>query len=196
MPWQEIVIGLVLFWVIVPMVLVAVGLPFKKNKGERKFKDGTKTTQYDLPSWLKWMSNPEDGLTGDSKGWYWNEKMAGKPDWFKMWWWSGVRNTWNYLKRFVIGIDVREYTFHKLVGDDYVRDDLKNQGFQIIYAKPRKGWFPRPMLYWVKELHNGHGICFQLGWKIKLSHETVVEKDEWDYFKGITFEPNPYKDLT
>lgn len=189
-------IAVLMFFIIAPMMLTAIGLPFKKSLGKRKFKDGTKIDHYDLPDWMKWMQNPEDGLTGDSRGWYWNEKMAGKPTWFKMWWWSGVRNTWNYLKRCVIGIDVRKFEIKKLCGQDYVRDDLVNQGFQILYAAPKKGFFVRPMLYWVKPLRGSKGICFQLGWKIELEDNTRIREDEIDYFVGATFELNPYKDLS
>ena len=197
-----------LLWLLLPMVLVAIGLPFAQRRSNLPvtFSQYKNPEPYkydiDLPDWLRWLQNVEDGLMGDDRGWFWNVyKPALVPDswWanptFKMWWWSAIRNPWNYLKRFVIGIDVRHFTFHKLIGDDYVRDDLNNQGFQILVAMPKNGWLPRPMLYWVKELHNGRGICFQFGWKIKLSHGKLVERDEWDYWKGITLEPNPFKNL-
>jgi len=197
MKWYYWAGSFVAFWVFLPSLLVAIGLPFKQEQGLRTFDNGDPTIQYDLPDWLRWLQNVEDGLTGDSRGWYWHEYFpAWVPDWYKSWWWSAWRNPWNYLKRNVIGIDVREFTFHKLVGEDYVRDDLDSQGFQILYAMPNDGIFPRPMLYWVKELHNGRGICFQFGWKIKLNHNNAIYLDEHDNFKGWTFEPNPYKDLT
>lgn len=197
-------ICLVAFWVFAPPVLVAIGLPFKVRKGHRKL-DGVIVENFDLPDWLKWLQNEEDGLTGDKRGDYWTQDrfrpgVIPKRLWasplFKMWWWSGIRNPWNYLKRSIFGIDIRNFSFHKLAGQDYVRDDLDNQGFQILYAKSRHGRLPRPMLYYVREIRNGRGICLQIGWKIKLSHNDVVYSDEYDNFKGLTFEPNPYKDLT
>jgi len=185
------------FWVFAPLVLVAVGLPFKRYKGDRLLNNGKTIKQYELPDWLGWLHNLEDGLTGDWRGWYWFEYFPDwVPGWFKMLWWSGVRNPWNKLKRFVIGIDVRQYNIVKLCGVDYVRDDLDSQGFQILIAHPLDGGLPRPMLYWVKDLHKGRGICFQFGWKIKLEHNDIKYVDEYDYWKGFTFEPNIYKDLT
>ena len=188
--------------IVIPMVVVAIGLPFAKPMRWIEFslykKPVSGMYQLQLPSWMKWFQNPEDGLIGDSRGWYWNTYFPKwVPAWFKMWWWSGVRNPYNYLKRIVIGVDIREYTFHKLVGQDYVRDDFDNCGFQILYAKPKKGWLPRPMLYWVRRWgSSNHGICMQLGWKIKLEHNTSTEKYKWDNFKGCTFEPNPFKDIS
>ena len=197
----------VLFWfalfiVVLPMIAVAIGVIYRKACGIVQFTEHiypyAMYIKYDVPAWLKWFSNPEDGLIGDSRGWYWNTYFpVWVPAWFKMWWWSAIRNPWNYLKRFVIGINIRKFTFHKLCGQDYVRDDLMHCGFQILYAKPKKGWFPRPMLYWVRRWGSSdRAIVVQVGWKIKLSHDGLIEKDEWDYFKGITFEPNFYKDIS
>ena len=182
--------------------MVAVGLPFAKPTRYIKFTQYKSPTsgvyQMQLPDWLKWFSNPEDGLTGDSRGWYWNTYFpAWVPSWFKMWWWSGVRNPYNYLKRIVIGLDIRKFTFHKLCGQDYVRDDFNSCGFQILYARPKSGWLVRPMLYWVRRWgQSDRAIVVQIGWKIKLSHNSAIEEDEWDNFKGVTFEPNFYKDIS
>lgn len=193
---------LILAVILVPMVVVGIGMFFKKPIKEVEFtihkEPEPKVTMYDLPNWLKWFQNPEDGLIGDIRGWYWNTYFpVWVPAWFKMWYWSAVRNTYNYFKRIVIGIDIREYTFHKLVGDDYVRDDLENEGFQILYAKPVKGGIPKPMLYWVKRWGKSkRGICLQIGWKIKLSHNHETYDKDIDYYKGCTLEPNFFKDLS
>jgi len=181
----------------VPFILVGFGLFFKHRLGIREFEDGTIIQNYELPDWLKWLQNPEDNLTGDKRGWYWNIYMAGKPDWFKMLWWSAWRNPFNYLKRVVIGVDIRDYTFHKLCGQDYVRDDLRSTGFQILYAKPKGGGFPRPMLYWVRTWgSSSRAIVWQFGWKIKLEHNSATYKNEWDHFKGLTFEPQVFKNIS
>ena len=181
-----------------PLVLVGVGLPFKHNLGARTLTNGVTITQYELPDWLKWCHNPEDHLTGDKDGRYWTDYFpVWLPAWFKMWWWSGWRNPFNYLKRVVIGIDIRDYTFHKLCGQDYVRDDMRSPGFQILYAKPKAGGMVRPMLYWVRPWGNStRAIVWQWGWKIKLSHGTAEYDDEMDYFKGLTFEPQLFKDIS
>lgn len=184
------------FIVFAPPVLVAVGLPFRRSLGVRVFDDGRVADNYELPDWLLWLQNPEDHLTGDRRGWFWYDSWAADyPELFRMWWWSGWRNPWNHFKRKVLGIDVRKFDIVKVCGADYVRDDLTNQGFQILVAWPKDGWFPRPMLYWVREIHNGRGICLQLGWKIRLAHNSVRYAKDIDYFVGFTFEPNPYKDL-
>ena len=119
------------------MALVAIGLLFKKDLGARTFKNGVTVQNYELPNWLKWLHNPEDHLTGDKRGWYWCEYMAGEPAWLKMWWWSAWRNPLNYFKRVVIGVDVRGYTFHKLCGQDYVRDDYAARAFKFFTLNPK-----------------------------------------------------------
>lgn len=186
---------LVFVLVVTPALLVAIGLFFKKDLGLRVFTDGTPVNNYELPNWLKWMQNPEDNLTGDKRGWYWNIKMAGKSDWFKMWWWSGVRNTYNYFKRITIGCDVRKHVITKVCGQDYVRDDFNSTGFQILIA--RGEGLPKPALYWVRRWgKTNRAIVVQLGWKIKLSHNGVIYEDDLDYYKGMTAEPNPFKDIS
>lgn len=192
-----IALSVILVVPVMSFSLVGLGLFFKEDRGNRVFKDGTSTTQYDLPQWLLWLTNPEDGLTGDHRGWYWNTYMAGRPDWWKMLIWSAWRNPFNYLKRFVIGIDIRNYAFNKVCGQDYVRDDFDSTGFQVLRAVPiEAGRFNKYSLYWVHRYgQSDHAFVMQLMWKIKLEHNTAVEKDEWDYFKGFTFEINPYKNI-
>ncbi len=187
----------VLFLLMLPLLLVAMGLPFRRYLGIRKFTNGLQTNDYELPDWLLWLHNPEDHLTGDKRGWYWFEYFpAWVPAWFKMLWWSGWRNPFNYLKRVVIGIDILDYTFHKLCGQDYVRDDMRSTGFQILYAKPKAGGMVKPMLYWVRPWgKTTRALVWQWGWKIKLEHNTAVYEEQWDYFKGFTFEPQFYKDI-
>lgn len=181
---------------VLSFLLVGIGLCFKKDLGVRTFTDGYTVQNYELPDWLKWLQNPEDNLTGDKRGWYWTVYMDGKPAWFKMLWWSAWRNPFNYLKRVVIGIDIRQFSFHKLCGADEVRDDFYQTGFQILYAKPLMGGWPRPMLYWVRRWgYSNRAIVVQLGWKIKLSHAGATYSYKWDYFKGLTFEVQPAKKI-
>lgn len=180
---------------VLPAILVAVGIPFRRHLGLRSFQDTSVIRHYDLPHWLLWLQNPEDGLTGDKRGWYWNVKTRGWPDWLKMWWWSGVRNPWNYFKRITIGCDVRNHSIVKVYGDDYVRDDLVNTGFQILLAKG--SGIPKPALYWVKRYgQSNRAIVVQLGWKLKLEHNNIQYEDPLDYYKGLTFEINPFKDVS
>jgi hypothetical protein len=183
--------------VIIPTLAVGLGLLFKVDKGLRHFSDGTTIQHYDLPSWLKWFSNPIDGLTGDRRGWYWNIYMEGKPAWLKMFWWSAFRNQYNYLKRYVIGIDMREYVVTKIAGQDVVRDSFEGTGFHILKATPDDGGWNKYTLYWVMRwFKSNRAIVVQLGWKIKLSHNGMHQEDESKYWKGFTIEPNPFKDIS
>jgi len=187
-------------WVL-SAVLVGVGLFFKKDLGDRAFSDGTVVRNYELPDWLWWSQNPEDNLTGDKRGWYWNIYMEGRPDWWKMWVWSAWRNPLNYWKRIKTGCDIREHRVVKICGDDYVRDDFENTGFQILLAVPTamhsKWYHYKPALYWVRRWGSSNrGIVVQLGWKIKLSHNGATYVDPLDYFKGWTLEPQPFKDIS
>ena len=54
----------------------------------------------------------------------------------------------------------------------------------------------KPMLYWVRSWgKSNRAIVWQFGWKIKLAHNDATYDNEWDYFKGLTFEPQVYKDI-
>lgn len=185
-------------------ILVGVGLLFKKDMGKRTFNNGETIDCYELPDWLKWCQNPEDLLMGDHpRGWYWFTYMAGRPDWWKMLVWSGFRNPFNYWKRIATGCDIRTHKIVKLAGVDYVRDDFDSEGFQILKAIPTKGdrvdtsRISKPALYWVRRWgKTNRAIVVQLGWKIKLSHNEAVYDNELDYFKGWTFEIQPFKDIS
>ena len=191
--------------VLIGPVVVAVGLMFRKTdpsteKHFTTFNTDRVWVYEDLPNWLKWYQNIEDGLRGDHRGW-WDANSFGKDSskLFNMFWWSAIRNPANYFKRFVIGCDIRQYSFVKLAGKDHVRDDFASTGFQIIKAVPKteKVKVPRFMLYYVKRYGNSNrALVIQLGNKIKLEHNTAVEQDEYDYFKGFTFEVNPFKDIS
>lgn len=145
--------------------------------------------------------NIEDSSTGDHRGW-WDANCFDQNSrlWKNRFWWLAIRNPFNNFKRYVIGLDIREYHFTKLGGQDVVRDDFKNTGWQLLKASPRKGsskWLPRYQFYLVARYGTSdRALVIQLGNKIKLEHETAVEKDVIDYFKGFTFEINPYKDIS
>jgi len=192
------ILYIILAYLIITFGLVGIGLFFKKDLGYKTFKDGTVIQNYELPDWLKWLQNPEDNLTGDKRGWYWNIYMAGRPAWWKMLIWSAWRNPWNWLKRIGTGCDVRTHTITKLCGANYVRDDFDNTGFQILLAKPEKG-ITKPAVYWVRRWgQSNRAIVVQLGWKIKLEHNGVIysEEDKYDYYKGWTIEIQTAKDIS
>ena len=202
-----------LFAAIAAPFVVLLGLPFARENESRstQFTQHTAPTLYkrhiDLPDWLLWFQNEEDGLTGDSRGWYWNSYFpAWVPGWIKMWWWSGVRNPANYLKRNILGVDVRNAAIFKYAGQDYVRDDFDNTGFQVLFADQFKPDNLQPdlrkltktawALYWVRRWGKSkRAVVVQIGAKVKLSHNGAVYEDERDYWKGITAEINPFKSI-
>ena len=188
-----LILYFVLFVIFAPLFLVAIGLPFKKHLGLRDFADGSVIDLYDLPDWLWFLQNPKDGLTGDGRGWFWNIKAAGWPAWLKMLWWSGWRNPWKYLKDRVFGINVRHYVMTKIIGQDHVRDDFRSTGFHILKATPKSGGFNKYTVYYVRRWGESKlALVFQLGQKIKLSHNDVTD-DKW---VGVTLELNPFKDIS
>jgi hypothetical protein len=200
---------IVLFVVFAPAVLVATGLPFRNVIGvSTRFTQHTFPVEYhqkvDLPNWLKWLQNPNDGLFGDKRGWFWNTyKPKIMPVWIwqfdtvKMWWWSAWRNPWNYLKRRVIGVDVRHYAVFKLIGQDVVNDNFEHAGFHILYAIKEGAKFRPFLIYWIFRYgKSSRALRIRIGWKIKLKHTDIVYEDEKKYHIGATFRISPYHDIS
>lgn len=187
------------------LVLVPIGLLFRTLDQETMKPFTTYNTdrfwvKEDLPNWLRWYQNDEDGLRGDHRGWWDANSFGGDSSKvFNMFWWSAIRNPFNYFKRFVIGCDVRRYTIVKLAGKDHVRDDFESTGFQFLKAIPatEQVKLPRYMFYAVYRYgKTNRALVVQIGNKIKLEHNTANEADEYDYFKGFTVEINPFKDIS
>lgn len=191
--------------IIAGLVLVPIGLLFRTlDQGTMKRFTTFNTDRFwvkeDLPNWLRWYQNDEDGLRGDHRGWWDANSFGGDSSKvFNMFWWSAIRNPLNYFKRFVIGCDVRNYEIVKLAGKDHVRDDFESTGFQFLKAIPKKDniKLPRYMLYYVLRYgKTNRALVIQIGNKIKLDHNNVIEEDEYDYYKGFTVEINPFKDIS
>lgn len=192
--------------ILLGFILVPIGLAFRKKdestaKPFTQYNTNRQWVYEDLPNWLKPWQNIEDGLRGDHRGWWdLNSKGSDSSTLFNMFWWSGVRNPFNYFKRFMIGCDVRQYAITKLAGQEYVRDDFNSTGWQCLKAKPmhKSGrWLPRYSFYGVWRYgQSNRALVIQLGNKIKLSHNSDIETDEYDYYKGFTFEINPFKDIS
>ena len=143
-----------------------------------------------------YWDNDNDGSLGDKRGW-WNENtpFGDARSFLSQYWWLAVRNPANNFKRYVIGIDMRIHPVVKVKGQDYVRDDLENTGFQILRAiGPRVSHY---MLYWVRRWGNSNrAIVVQIGHKIKLSHNTAKYDKGYKNWKGFTCEINPFKDIS
>lgn len=190
--------GIVLGFLIVP-VMLTFG-KFDKNS-EVPFTDHTSKNKWirEVFPKLFWpWDNVEDSSVGDTRGW-WDANCFGADSrrWINRFWWLAVRNPFNNFKRYIIGCDVRKYTFSLLAGKDKVRDDFENTGWQVVKATPKSGVVPRYMFYWVKRYGaSNRALVVQIGNKIKVSHNDAVEANEIDYFKGFTIEINPFKDIS
>lgn len=194
-------VGIVLGLIVVPFGMLFRKLDKSTAKNFTEFNTDRQWVYEDLPSWLKPWQNIEDGLRGDHRGW-WDANSYGQDSskLFNMFWWSAIRNPFNYFKRFTLGCDIRKYLIVKLAGQDHVRDDLRSTGWHVLKARPlHKSWLklPRYTFYGVFRYgKSNRALVIQLGNKIKLEHNSVVEKDEYDNYKGFTFEINPFKDIS
>lgn len=195
------ILGILVGFFVVPLGLLFRELDEDSYKAFTKFNTNRYWVYEDIPSWLKPWQNIEDGLRGDHRGW-WDANCFGKDSSkvFNMFWWSAVRNPFNYFKRFTLGCDVRNYIITKLAGQDYVRDDVHSTGWQVLKATPlaKSGLkLPRYSFYGVFRYgKTSRALVIQLGNKIRLSHNSAIETDDYDYFKGFTFEINPFKDIS
>lgn len=191
--------------ILLGLVLVPIGLLFKTREDATMmhfthYNTGRFWVKEDLPNWLQWYQNDEDGLRGDHRGW-WDANCFGgdSSKLINMFWWSAIRNPFNYFKRFIIGCDVRHYCIVKLAGQDYVRDDFDSTGWQILKAIPvnKEIKLPRYTFYGVFRYgKTNRALVIQLGNKIRLSHNGNINENWYDYYKGFTMEVNPFKDIS
>jgi len=194
-------IGIVSGYVVVPWMLLLGKWNKESEKQFTKYNTHRNWMREKFPKLFWPWDNVEDSSVGDHRGW-WDANCFGGDayKWFNRFWWLAVRNPFNNFKRYVMGCDVREYHFSKLGGQNYVRDDFNNTGWQLLKASPTSNsdkWLPRYGFYLVKRYGSSNrALVIQLGNKIKLEHEHSVEIDEIDYWKGYTFEINPFKDIS
>lgn len=201
---QVIVLGAVqLLGILAGFLVVPVMLLFGKYDEDSY----VKFTQYNTNrSWVRevfptllWAwDNKEDSSTGDKRGW-WDANSFGADSrrWINRFWWLAVRNPFNNFKRYILGIDTREYVMLRLAGQMVVRDDFRNTGWQLLKAESLTNKIPRYMLYVVLRYGSSNrALVVQIGNKIKLEHNHKVEEKEVDYWKGWTFELNPFKDIS
>lgn len=151
-----------------------------------------------LPKWAWLWDNEKDGMRGDHKG-RWLNRDAPKwlsNDTLRMFWWAAIRNPANNLKRLVLGCDIRSHRIETLKGNDYVRDDAKSAGFQLVRAKSKYGRTTRYHLYYVR-VYKGtnRAIVIELGNKVRVDHIGQVYDDEVKYYKGLTFEVSLFKKI-
>jgi hypothetical protein len=145
-----------------------------------------------LPRWALWWDNPYDGLLGDKRGWWANEcRKHGRTEhsFMSKYIWSAVRNPANYASRIIFGCDVSDCRVVKLAGNtDVVKDDgsAGTSWHYIVATDPKGREYVR--LYGAFNLVGNKYLLVNIGWKIKMEHNTVSSGDvDQERYKGNTF---------
>lgn len=149
-----------------------------------------------LPRWALLWDNAYDGMLGDKRGWWANECKGAHTSRINMWRWAALRNPANYFSRNICGVDVSTLRIVQVAGT------ISDEG-----VAPYRGWlllkgmavggkvYPRFYFEWA--LFGAHGLMFDIGWKVKLSHNgTAPDAPEKDRIKGIVFTLSPWKELS
>lgn len=185
--------------------LVAVALPFRKAYPvtRRPFLQFPGEWELvTLPNWMRWWGNEFDGALGDKRGWWDNycRENYSKPctAFRSMWQWLAIRNPANYLGRNVCGIDVTQYDFWKLAGDDVVEEEPGKWQWQFLVGSKQDSGVTVHRLFCVFPwwFDQAHAVMIDIGWKIALKHNLVTaESPVADRFKGTVFCISPWKAL-
>jgi len=217
---------LTILGVLIGLIIVPIALLFPDDSLEDETyilnSDGEEYWLRQLPKWAKWYDNSVDGTLGDDNfRWASRDIPFGlkNTSFLGQFWWMVIRNPFNYFKRFILGCDVRNDIVEKVAGQDYVRDDLRSTGWQFLkcgkYYTFYGVWlYPEHKVYtlgfekvdsWYKYklkvntyLNVSKSLVIQLGNKFDLqdNFKAYPSEQEYKYFKGFTFEINPYKDIS
>ena len=184
---------------------VALALPFRTERdGAVPFSQYPGNGEWrlvTLPRWARWWDNIYDGMWGDKRGWwdnYCRENYDKTCKAFKsMYVWAAIRNSANYFKRNVVGVDVSECDIIKLAGQDYVEADEGFPGWQFLVADRVDGKLFHRFFLEIPWWFNPQRIfLIDIGWKIKMSHNnTPSDARPQDRFKGSVFTVSPWKSL-
>lgn len=185
------------------LLVVPVGLAFEQVKEgtRRPFTDYPEAGYWEhvgLPDKLWMWSNDEDGALGDTRGWWAvNTQFGDYRGFFSKFWWMAIRNPFNNASRFssfyACHIANCDFTWY---GKEYVRDDVNGLGWQLVFSKNRKSGKIHGGFYWVYRWGNSdRALVVQIGNKIYPRHQSAVESDPLDYYKGFTFEVQPFKNI-
>lgn len=150
-----------------------------------------------LPKLALFWNNKIDGTLGDEDFRYASRDIPfglKNTSLLGQYWWMAIRNPFNYFKRFILACDVRKNVVEKIAGQDYVRDDLMSTGWQFLKC----GKFYTFYGVWKWKWSDTHAVVVQLGNKFDLQDNFKVYPSDqgYKYFKGFTFEINPYKDIS
>lgn len=207
-------VGVVLSWPLLFLIrvlgilsgylVVPLSLPFSRvvEGTLRPFSDypHNGSWQLEILPKLFWMwSNDEDGALGDKRGWWdANTPFGNCRSFMSKFWWLAVRNPFNNASRFssffACNITNKDWEWY---GQEYVRDDFSNTGWQLVFATDKDTKKIHGGFYWVHRWGSSNrALVVQLGNKIYPRHRWVVENDPIESFKGFTFEINPFKDIS
>jgi hypothetical protein len=189
------VIGVILGLVIIPIALLKPNDGYKsvtyKSDGENEW------WLRRLPDWARYWDNTIDGTLGDDDYRYASRDIPfglKNTSFLGQYWWMAFRNPFNYFKRFIIACDVRNDIVEKVAGQGYVRDDLRSTGWQFLKCGKYYTFYG----VWKWKWSGTHAVVVQLGNKFDLqdNFKAYPSEQEYKYFKGSTFEINPYKDIS
>lgn len=145
-----------------------------------------------LPSWAWLWDNEWDGAMGDDQLRYWNRdrpECIKDNDFLKMYFWLAFRNPINNLSRFYFSCDVSKEAPRLIAGDFDVRDKKGYEGWQIV----RAGW--KLGFYYVQANNKPKALVSRIGFKIEPRAVMQTWDDPKKALKGCTFKPLMYKDV-
>lgn len=150
-----------------------------------------------LPGFALFWDNKIDGTLGDDDYRYASRDIPfglKNTSFLGQYWWMAFRNPFNYFKRFILACDVRKDVVEKIAGQDHVRDDLNSTGWQFLKCGKYYAFYG----VWKWKWSDTHAVVIQLGNKFDLqdNFKAYPSDQEYKYFKGFTFEINPYKDIS
>jgi hypothetical protein len=195
-------IALRIVLILLGVLVVPLALPFRRTD------ESTRTPFTDavgdwvlitLPAWAWLWSNDRDGAVGDKRGW-WHTNAPfglGAHHWLSMLLWLAYRNPANNARftRFM-GCPVTECTF-EFWGDEVVKDKPGQGGLRFLIATHRETGRKYYGLYFVKTWSNKRALVVQIGFKGEPSDWSEdYSGDESRQWKGLTFEINPWKDIS
>lgn len=172
-----------------------------------------------LPRWASLWDNPIDGFLGDDAyRWagrditlgYHDESLLARmvrkvfhdftiknTDYLGQLLWA-LRNPVNNFKRFILTCKVTECEYQLLAGQEFVRDDMKNQGWHFLKAIRISDGKVYYRFYYVKSYgKSARAFTAEFGFKFDAQDFSAIYTDERKFkaYKGFTFLVNPYKDI-
>ena len=183
------------------LVIVALAIPFK-TEDKTTEKPFTQYPQHGnwllcrLPVWARPWDNPRDGLYGDKRGWWANERDGDYKSFLSCWLWTAVRNPANYFSRVMTAIDTTGASLKRLAGtsDQANENEL---GWHFISCE-KDGeilgcLFQAAIKY---PFSSKYGFYCRFGYKIELDEPMTEADDYYDRMRSSVWKFSPWKDLS